>query len=105
MVAGAGSVKSSAGNKSACTEVTELFLVRWMRSCNSPISGSQGWADSLRRWACGPGERTQIGLRETKMLSMKRSVSGASASRKYSATVSPVSATRRRAPGGSVIWR
>ncbi len=27
-----------------------------------------------------------------------------SSSRKYSATVRPVSATRARAPGGSVIW-
>jgi hypothetical protein len=39
-----------------------------------------------------------------KMLSMKRSTSFFSASRKYSATVRPLSATRRRAPGGSVIW-
>jgi hypothetical protein len=39
-----------------------------------------------------------------KMLSMNRSTSLFSASRKYSATVSADSATRRRAPGGSVIW-
>src|SRR5439155_24071555 len=39
-----------------------------------------------------------------KMLSMNRSTSLFSASRKYSATVSPLSATRSRAPGGSVIW-
>ena len=39
-----------------------------------------------------------------KMLSMKRSTSWPSASRKCSATVSPVSPTRARAPGGSFIW-
>ena len=39
-----------------------------------------------------------------KMLSMKSSTSWPSSSRKYSATVSPVKATRARAPGGSVIW-
>src|SRR5258707_1127373 len=36
-----------------------------------------------------------------KMLSMKRRTSLPSSSRKYSATVRPVRATRRRAPGGS----
>jgi len=30
--------------------------------------------------------------------------SGRTSSRKYSAIVSPVSATRRRLPGGSFIW-
>jgi len=35
---------------------------------------------------------------------MNRSTSRPSSSRKYSAIVSPVSATRRRAPGGSFIW-
>ena len=39
-----------------------------------------------------------------KMLSTKRSTSWPSTSRKYSATVSAVSATRARAPGGSFIW-
>src|SRR5438067_746439 len=39
-----------------------------------------------------------------KMLSMKMRRSRPSSSRKYSAIVSPVSATRRRAPGGSFIW-
>jgi hypothetical protein len=39
-----------------------------------------------------------------KMLSTKNSTSWLSWSRKYSATVSPVSATRARAPGGSFIW-
>src|SRR5437588_645741 len=37
------------------------------------------------------------------MLSMKSRTSLPSSSRKYSAIVSPVSATRRRAPGGSFI--
>ena len=39
-----------------------------------------------------------------KMLSIKRSTSCPSLSLKYSATVSPVRATRARAPGGSFIW-
>jgi hypothetical protein len=38
-----------------------------------------------------------------KMLSMKSSMSRPSTSRKYSAMVSPVRATRRREPGGSFI--
>src|SRR6266571_952160 len=39
-----------------------------------------------------------------KMLSMNRRTSCPSKSRKYSASVRPVRPTRRRAPGGSVIW-
>lgn len=39
-----------------------------------------------------------------KILSIKRSTSCPSASRKCSATVKPVSPTRARAPGGSFIW-
>src|SRR5829696_2852107 len=39
-----------------------------------------------------------------KMLSMKSSTSWPPSSRKYSAIVRPVSATRMRAPGGSFIW-
>mmetsp|Transcript_7769 Transcript_7769/g.19833 ORF Transcript_7769/g.19833 Transcript_7769/m.19833 type:complete len:236 (+) Transcript_7769:903-1610(+) len=39
-----------------------------------------------------------------KMLSTKSSTSWPCTSRKYSATVSAVSATRARAPGGSFIW-
>ncbi len=39
-----------------------------------------------------------------KMLSMKMMRSRPSSSRKYSAIVRPVRATRRRAPGGSFIW-
>jgi len=38
------------------------------------------------------------------MLSMNSSVSAPVSSRKYSAMVSALSATRRRAPGGSFIW-
>ena len=39
-----------------------------------------------------------------KMLSMKSSTSWFCTSRKYSAMVSAVRATRRRVPGGSSIW-
>ena len=44
VVAGAGSVRSSAGTYTACTEVMEPVLVEVMRSCRSPISvASVGW--------------------------------------------------------------
>ena len=40
VVAGAGSVRSSAGTYTACTEVTEPFFVEAMRSCKAPISSA-----------------------------------------------------------------
>ena len=44
VVAGAGSVKSSAGTYTACKEVIEPFLVEVMRSCKLPISAAKvGW--------------------------------------------------------------
>ena len=44
VVAGAGSVRSSAGTYTACTEVMEPVCVEQMRSCRSPISvASVGW--------------------------------------------------------------
>ena len=44
VVAGAGSVKSSAGTYTACTEVMEPFLVEVIRSCIAPISvANVGW--------------------------------------------------------------
>ena len=38
VVAGAGSVKSTAGTYTACTDVIEPFLVEVIRSCIAPIS-------------------------------------------------------------------
>ena len=44
VVAGAGSVRSSAGTYTAWNEVIEPFLVEVMRSCRRPISAaSVGW--------------------------------------------------------------
>ena len=44
VVAGAGSVRSSAGTYTACTEVMEPRLVEVIRSCMAPISvASVGW--------------------------------------------------------------
>jgi len=44
VVAGAGSVRSSAGTYTACTDVMEPVDVDVMRSCKSPISvASVGW--------------------------------------------------------------
>jgi len=51
-----------------------------------------------------PTLATEMGeLQERKMLSTNTSTSAFSMSRKYSATVRPARATRRRAPGGSFI--
>src|SRR5919107_869733 len=49
-------------------------------------------------------ETSEPACTKRKMLSMKRSTSCPSSSRKYSAIVRPDSATRMRAPGGSFIW-
>jgi hypothetical protein len=44
VVAGEGSVRSSAGTYTAWMEVIEPFLVEVMRSCSTPISSaSVGW--------------------------------------------------------------
>ena len=44
VVAGAGSVRSSAGTYTACTEVTEPLEVEAMRSCSVPMSVARvGW--------------------------------------------------------------
>ena len=48
-------------------------------------------------------DTSELACVKRKMLSTKRSTSWPSKSRKYSATVSPVSPTRARAPGGSFI--
>ena len=43
-VAGAGSVGSSAGTYTACTEVMAPLVVEVIRSCSAPISvASVGW--------------------------------------------------------------
>ncbi len=41
VVAGDGSVKSSAGTYTACTEVIEPVLVEVIRSCRTPISSAR----------------------------------------------------------------
>ena len=44
VLAGAGSVGSSAGTYTACTDVMAPLAVEVMRSCSSPISvASVGW--------------------------------------------------------------
>ena len=52
MLAGAGSVKSSAGTYTACTDVMDPLSVEAIRSCSTPISvASVGWyptADGIR---------------------------------------------------------
>jgi len=79
-------------------------LVEVMRSCISPISVERvGWYPP--RWGMRPrsAETSEARLVKRKMLSMKRSMSRPSSSRKYSAMASALKATRARAPGGSFI--
>ena len=105
VVAGAGSVRSSAGTYTAWTEVTEPFFVEAIRSCSPPRSvASVGWyptADGIRPSSADTSEPAWI---KRKMLSMNSSTFWCSTSRKYSAMVSPVSATLILAPGDSFIW-
>lgn len=104
VVAGAGSVKSSAGTYTACTEVMEPLVVVQMRSCSAPKSvakvGCYPTAEGIRPSSADTSEQACVNL---KMLSINRSTSWFSSSRNYSAMVSPVSPTRARAPGGSFI--
>ena len=105
MVAGAGSVKSSAGTYTACTEVILPFLVVVIRSYKAPRSVARvGWyptAEGILPNRALTSEQAYVNLN---ILSMNRRTSLFSSSRKYSATVSPVSPTRALAPGGSFIY-
>ena len=109
VVAGAGSVKSSAGTYTAWTDVMEPFFVEVIRSCICPISVAKvGWyptADGMRPRSAETSEPAWV---KRKILSMKKRISlglcGSSLSRKDSARVNPERATEDRAPGGSFIW-
>ncbi len=104
-MATAGSVKSSAGTYTACTEVIEPSLVEVMRSCRSPISVPRvGWYPTALGMRPSSAETSAPASVYRKMLSMKRRTSDFSSSRKCSAMVRPVRPTRARAPGGSFIW-
>ena len=84
----------------ACTEVTDPFLVEVMRSCNSPISVARfGWYPTALGMRPSSAETSDPAWVKRKMLSMKSSVSAPSSSRKYSATVSPVSADAQTRSG------
>ena len=76
-----------------------------MRSCSCPISSARfGWyptAEGIRPSSVDTSEPAWV---NRKMLSMNNRTSWFWTSRKYSAMVSAVSATRRRVPGGSSIW-
>ena len=66
VVAGAGSVKSSAGTYTACTDVMDPFLVEVIRSCKAPISvASVGWYLLRKHTAKERGNlRTSLGETE-----------------------------------------
>src|ERR1700745_2714744 len=69
-----------------------------MRSCNSPISVARlGWYPTALGMRPSKAETSDPACVKRKMLSMNSSVSAPSLSRKYSATVRPGRATRRRA--------
>ncbi len=105
VVAGAGSVRSSAGTYTACTLVMEPFLVEVMRSCMVPISwASVGWYPTAEGMRPRSADTSLPACVKRNTLSMKNSTSWPSLSRKCSAMVSPVRPTRMRAPGGSFIW-
>jgi hypothetical protein len=75
-----------------------------MRSCKLAHLGAQRRLVTHREGRRPSSEDTsEPACTKRKMLSMKSSTSRPS-SRKYSAMVTPVRPTRRRAPGGSFIW-
>src|SRR3989338_7312777 len=103
VVAGAGSVRSSAGTYMAWTDVMEPLVVEVILSWSSPTSvESVGWYPTAEGSLPRSAETSELAWTNLKMLSMKRSTSWRSSSRKYSATVRAVRATRARAPGGSL---
>ena len=105
-VAGAGSVGSSAGTYTACTEVMAPLLGRGDPFLQLAHLGGQRRLITHGATACGRAGRTlrEPACEKRKMLSMNSSVSAPVVSRKYSAIVRADRATRRRAPGGSFIW-
>ena len=104
VVAGAGSVKSSAGTYTAWTDVIDPFFVDVILSCSLPISvASVGWyptADGVRPRSAETSDPAWVNLN---MLSTNNNTSWFSSSLKCSAIVSPVNATLILAPGGSFI--
>ena len=105
VVAGAGSVRSSAGTYTAWNEVMDPFFVEVMRSCSIPISAaSVGWYPTALAVRPRSADTSDPACENRKMLSMKSRTSWFISSRKYSVIARPASATRRRAPGGSFIW-
>jgi len=75
-------------------------LVEESHSAGRLVSAHATTAEGMRP---SSAETSDPASRYRKMLSMNRSVSAPSASRKYSAIVKPVNPTRARAPGGSFI--
>ncbi len=83
----------------------EPSTVEVIRSCICPISvASVGWYPTAEGMRPSSADTSDPAWVKRKTLSTKKRTSCFSTSRKYSATVSPVSPTRRRAPGGSFIW-
>ena len=103
VVAGAGSVKSSAGTYTACTEVMEPFFVDVIRSCICPISEASVADSHGRGMRPNRADTSEPAWVKRKILSMKNRMSRGPSplllSRKDSAKVRPESATEERAPG------
>ena len=105
-LAGAGSVGSSAGTYTACTEVMAPVLGRGDPLLQLAHLGGQRRLVTDGGRACGRAAPTlrEPACEKRKMLSTNSSVSAPVSSRNYSAIVRAERATRRRAPGGSFIW-
>ena len=86
VVAGAGSVRSSAGTYTACTDVMDPNPVDVILSCKRPMSvASVGWYPTAEGMRPRRADTSEPACVKRKMLSTKRSTSWPSWSRKYSA--------------------
>jgi hypothetical protein len=104
VVAGAGSVRSSAGTYTACTEVIDHLLVDVILSCNVPISlANVGWYHTAAGILHINADTSAPACVNLNILSINKSTSFFSSSLKYSAIVSHVSATLALGHGISFI--
>ena len=76
VVAGAGSVRSSAGTYTACTDVMDPNPVEVILSCRSPISVARvGWYPTAEGMRPRRADTSEPACVKRKMLSTKRSTS------------------------------
>jgi len=103
-VAGAGSVRSSAGTYTACIEVIEPLFVDVILSCKVPISlASVGWYHTAAGILHINADTSAPACVNLNILSINNNTSLFSSSLKYSAIVRPVRATLDLGHGISFI--